>query len=399
MVTKRVACAFCAAVIALACSFALAGEGFTVAQIDMEQQSIPDNEALAFTRSMKAGWNLGNTFDAVDCGPIDGLLYETAWVGAITTPQLFDALKEAGFASVRIPVSWHNHVSGEEFTIDAAWLARVKEVVGYALSSGLIVILNTHHDVYTEYLFPDEEHLDSSIQYLTSVWQQVSSAFAEVGDRLVFESMNEPRLKGTNIEWWLNPRDLRSGEAVRCINALNQAFVDTVRAAGGENASRYLMVPGYDASLDGALHKEFVLPSDTAANRLIVSVHAYTPYAFALQPETESGSTARFDPNRENDRSEIDRLMQSLYNRFVQKGIPVVIGEFGARNKGDNLQARADYAAYYTAAAAARGIPCFIWDNHCFTGDGEQFGLLDRRTNTFIYPEILESIMAYTPEL
>lgn len=398
MVTKRVACALCAAVMALACSFALAGEEFSVAQIDRKQQPIPDNEALSFTRSMKAGWNLGNTFDAVDCGVIDGLLYETAWVGVKTTPQLFDALKESGFGSVRIPVSWHNHVSGEEFTIDAAWLARVKEVVGYALGSGLIVILNMHHDVDPAYLFPDEVHLDQSVRYLTSVWQQVAEAFTEVGDSLVFESMNEPRLKGTTIEWWLNPGDSRGGEAVRCINALNQAFVDTVRAAGGENAARYLMVPGYDASADGALHKEFILPVDSTENRLIVSVHAYTPYAFALQPQTEAGSTAAFDPDNRNDRSQIDRLMQSLYERFVQKGVPVVIGEFGARDKGGNLQSRADYAAYYTAAASACGIPCFIWDNHCFTGDGERFGLLDRGTIAFVYPEIVESLMTYAPE-
>ena len=155
---------------------------------------------------------------------------------------------------------------------------------------------------------------------------------------------------------------------MRCINALNQAFVDTVRAAGGENTARYLMVPGYDASPDGALHKDFALPADSAKNRLIVSVHAYTPYAFALQPETEAGSTAAFDPNSQKDRSQIDRLMQSLYERFVHKGVPVVIGEFGARDKDGNLQARADYAAYYMAAAAARGIPCFIWDNHCLHG-------------------------------
>lgn len=398
MITKRILCVICTMVLLLMCAAASAGEVFTVAQINIEPLEIPNNEALHFTQSMKVGWNLGNTFDAFDCDWLsDKLDYESAWVGVRTTPQLFETLKDAGFASVRIPVSWRNHVSGEDFTIDADWLARVKEVVGYALDSGLYVILNTHHDVEKEYLFPDEEHLDQSIRYLTSLWRQIAEVFQEDGDQLLFESMNEPRLKGTPIEWWLNPSDPKSSEAVQCINALNQAFVDTVRAAGGGNASRYLLVPGYGASLDGALHEKFTLPTDTLDNRLIVSVHAYTPYAFALQPPDESGSISTFDPTRQRDRAEIDRLMQSLYGRFIQNGIPVVIGEYGVRDKDGNLRDRADYIAYYVAAAGARGIPCFVWDNHSFTGSGEKFGLLDRKTNTFVFPEIIESMMTYVP--
>ena len=184
---------------------------------------------------------------------------------------------------------------------------------------------------------------------------------------------------------------------MRCFNVLNQAFVDTVRASGGENAQRYLLVPGYGASLDGATHRDFVLPTDTATNHIIVSVHAYTPYAFALQGAGEGGSTDRFDPDRQRDHAEIDKLMHSLYYRFVQEGIPVVIGEFGARDKNGNLQARADFFAYYVAAAAVRGIPCFVWDNNAFIGSGELFGLLDRATNTFRYPEIVQSMMRYVP--
>ncbi|MFH1512566.1 MAG: glycoside hydrolase family 5 protein [Bacillota bacterium] len=396
MMIKRCLSVCCAAVLTLLSAFAFAGEEFTVADIHIEQLELPDNEAIAFTQGMKAGWNLGNTFDAVDCAWLsDGLYYESAWVGVMTMPYLFDTLKEAGFGAVRIPVSWRNHVSGDDYTIDAAWLARVREVVGYALDRGLYVIVNTHHDVEADYLFPDDAHLDQSIWYLTSIWWQVAEAFREQGDRLVFEGMNEPRLKGTNIEWWLNPRDLKSSEAVRCVNALNQAFVDTVRAAGGENATRYLMIPGYDASPDGALRKDFAMPTDSAGNRLIVSVHAYTPYAFALQADNESGSTSAFDPAKQRDRAEIDRLMQSLYDKYIENGIPVVIGEYGARDKGGNLKDRADFVAYYVAAAGARGILCFIWDNHAFTGGGELFGLLDRNNNTFVYPEILQSMMAY----
>lgn len=371
---------------------ALAGAEFTVADVTAEQQDMPQNDALAFTQSMKAGWNLGNTFDATDCDWLSNkLLYESAWCGTLTQPELFDALKEAGFGAVRIPVSWHNHVSGDGFTIDADWLARVKEVVDYALERGLIVILNTHHDIDTAYLYPDSEHLESSEKYLTSIWTQLAEAFADADEHLVFESMNEPRLVGTNVEWYLNPRDDACKDAVQCINALNQAFVDTVRAAGGSNATRYLMVPGYDASLDGATNSGFTLPQDSADNHIIVSVHAYTPYAFALQ----DGGQSTFDINSRQDRSEIDSLMQKLYKTYIANGIPVVLGEYGSRDKSGNLQARADFTAYYVASATASGIPCFIWDNNAFTGSGELFGLLNRKTFTFAYPEIVDSIMAY----
>lgn len=395
MVFKKTLCIICTAALLSLGAAASAGEEFTVAKVTIEPSDIPDNEALAFTHNLKVGWNLGNTFDAVDCEWLsDKLNYETAWVGVRTTPELFETLKNAGFASVRIPVSWHNHVN-DGYVIDADWLARVKEVVGYALGAGLYAILNTHHDIYEAYIYPDVEHLENSTKYLTSIWSQVAAEFREVGEQLIFESMNEPRLKGTNIEWWLDPRDPKSSEAVQCINKLNQAFVDTVRASGGGNAQRYLLVPGYDASLDGAMHKDFALPADAADNRVIVSVHAYTPYAFALQDPSKSDSTSSFSPDRQRDRSEIDRLMHSLYYRFVKEGVPVVIGEYGARDKDGNLQSRADFTAYYVAAAAARGIPCFVWDNNAFTGTGECFGLIDRSTNSFIFPEILDSMMAY----
>ena len=395
MMRKRSLCAVCAVLIILLCGCAAAGEGYSVARIELQQETIPASDAFGFTRAMKAGWNLGNTFDAVDCGWLsDGLLYEMAWSGVLTQPRLFTVLREAGFGAVRIPVSWHNHVSGDAFTIDPAWLARVKEVADYAMNSGLTVILNIHHDVDEAYLFPDDAHLDSSVRYLTAIWAQLAEAFKPYGEALVFESMNEPRLKGTDIEWRLNPRDKRSEEAVRCINALNQAFVDTVRASGGDNATRYLMVPGYGASADGALHKAFQLPADSAQDRIIVSVHAYTPYAFALQDSAQPGSQSTFDFESAKDRAEIDSLMQRLYDRFIVNGVPVVIGEYGARDKDGNLQARAAFTAFYVAAASAHGIPCFYWDNHAFAGTGELFGLLNRTTFVFAYPEIVESIMA-----
>lgn len=374
----------------------LAKEEIRVPEITgVYQFEIPDNEAMAFLRNMGVGWNLGNTFDA----HVDGASWfrgteldlETAWVGVKTTEELIATIHAAGYNTIRIPVSWHEHVSGEDFMISEAWLSRVQEVVDYAIGQGMYVILNTHHDVYAEYYYPDSAHYESSERYITCIWSQLAARFADYDEHLIFESMNEPRLKDTSHEWTFNATDLECQDAADCINRLNQAFVDTVRAAGGQNATRYLMVPGYAAAPENALNGYFVLPQDSADNRIIVSVHAYTPYSFALQ----DGGVKTFTEVASNQTAEIARFMNSLYNTYISKGIPVVIGEFGARDKGGNLQDRVYFAAHYTALASARNIPCCWWDNGAFSGNGELFGLIRRNTCVWENAEIVEAMMRY----
>ena len=356
------------------------------------QFEIPDNEAMAFLKKMGVGWNLGNTFDAY----VDGASWfrgseldlETAWVGVKTSEELIVALHDAGFSSIRVPVSWHEHVD-EDFTISEAWLGRVQEVVDYAVNQGMYVILNTHHDVYPEYYYPSKEHYETSERYITSIWTQLAARFQDYDEHLIFESMNEPRLKDTGNEWYYNPTSIECQESAECINKLNQAFVNTVRAAGGNNAERYLMVPGYCAAPENAVNGVFILPQDTADNRIIVSAHAYTPYAFALQ----DGGTSTFTLGSNNQTSDINRFMASLYNTYIAQGIPVVIGEYGARDKGGNLQERVNFAAFYVTAASARNLPCLWWDNGAFSGSGELFGLINRKTCEWTYPEIMQAIV------
>lgn len=375
----------------------LAKEEIMLPELHFEKKPLPDLESYRFVEGLKAGWNLGNTFDANNAAHLkDEMDYETTWAGVKTEPGVFAALKEAGFGAVRIPVSWHNHVSGMDFTISPAWLARVKEVVDDALNSGLYVILNTHHDIDKDFLYPDNAHLENSRKYLVSVWEQIVPVFKEYDKRLIMESMNEPRLSGTSIEWWLNPNHPSSSEAVRCINELNQAFVDTVRQSGGQNAARYLLVPGYAASVQGCLHDEFAMPKDAEGvfNRLLLSVHAYTPYDFALQSPKEKQSRDTFSAGNTFDVNEIAGFMDQVYRKFSTLEVPVVIGEFGCRDKNGNLQARVDFTAVYVALARARGFTCFWWDNHAFKGDGEIFGLLDRRTFQFIYSEIVRAMLS-----
>ena len=352
---------------------------------------IPDNEALSFTRAMGAGWNLGNTFDAFVEGDVkDDLTVEAAWCGVYTTEAMIAAVHDAGFSTIRVPVSWHNHVDAD-FNIRPAWLDRVRQVVDWALARDMTVIVNIHHDLMEDYLYPTEACFEVSERYVTRVWTQLAARFADCGERLVFESMNEPRVAGTEYEWRFDGGIAACREAADCINRLNQAFVDTVRAAGGNNAARYLMVPAYDASPDNAVSDYFRLPDDPAENRLIVSAHAYTPYAFALQPD----GVAEFSLDDAAQTGEIDRFMDALYARFIARGVPVVIGEFGARDRGGNIQARTDYAARYAAAAAARGMPCVWWDNHAFTGDDELFAIFDRRALAWPHPSIVEALTRY----
>ena len=361
-----------------------------VPDLTIDRREIPDNAAMTFLKEIGVGWNLGNTFDA-EKGSwnrfADEMTVETSWVGIKTTEAMIEALQNAGFTAIRVPVSWHDHVSGPDHEISEKWLNRVQEVIDWAYSRGMRVILNIHHD--EAQFLPTPEHRDESAHYIEAIWTQLAARFRDYDDRLIMESMNEPRMVGHANEWWFdgNSEDCRNAAAV--LNELNQLFVDTVRASGGNNAERYLMVPGYDAAPGCVLNDFFVLPRDTADNRIIVSVHAYTPYSFAL----EMPGTSTFGTQAQ--KQEIVSFMNGLYDRYIKNGIPVVIGEFGAMVKKDNLQDRVDWTAFYAATASARNIPVFWWDNNVFSGNGERFGLLDRKTCTFPHRQVVDALMRY----
>ena len=361
---------------------------------NMKKFEIPDNEALQFTRALKAGWNLGNTFDAHPNNDtfFSGTAMETSWVGTKTTKDLIHAIKEAGFNCIRLPVSWHNHVKGDDYTIDPDWLGRVKEVAQWIVDEDMYFIINIHHDNRDKFLFPDSKHYDQSEKYIREIWSQVAKEFADFDDHCIMESMNEPRLVGSSFEWWLNPNANECKDAVDCINRLNQVFVETVRASDGYNSTRYLMIPGYCASPDGVLSSLFRIPDDTVENRIILEVHAYTPYNYALNTSNPDHS---FDLDKDqNKKTEISKFMNKLYEKFISKGIPGIIDEFGALQKSpEDLQDRVNFAAYYIASASTRGITCCWWDNHVFTGNGERFGLINRRNGEWKFPDIALAIL------
>lgn len=335
---------------------------------------IADN-SVDFVKNMKLGWNLGNTLDATG----SGMASETSWGQPKTTKEMIDFVKDSGFSTIRIPVSWSNHTD-KDHNISEEWMNRVNEVVDYAVDSGLYVIINSHHD--NDAYYPTSEKYEKSSEYLTAVWKQIAERFKDYDERIVFETMNEPRLSGTNKEWWFADNDADGIDSIETIVKLNQDAVDTIRAAGGYNETRYIMVPSNRADAWTAMHKSFSLPNDPA-NRLIVSVHAYSPYDFAMN---ESGYS-EWDGSKVGDLN----FMDELDKMYIKNGVGVVIGEFGATNK-NNLEDRVRWADDFTAKASGLGISCVLWDNGGTNIGAENFGYVDRIGKKLYYPEIIEAM-------
>lgn len=342
-------------------------------------------EAVAFAQNLVVGWNLGNTLDAGGWNgfsPTSLAEYETSWGNPVTTQAMIDAVKAAGFRSIRIPTTWGQKMgAAPDYTVDSAWMNRVQQVVDYAYGIGLYVILNVHHD--NSWIIPTYTNQAATSARLAKLWTQIATRFAAYDEHLIFEGLNEPRVEGSSSEWSGGTAEYRA-----VINIYNQLFVDTVRATGGNNATRYLMVPPHAASGSSTALSGFELPTDTAnPARLIVSLHSYSPYNFALN--TGTGGTASWGTAAE--KSALSSELQGYYDRFVSQGIPVVIGEFGAIDRS-NTATRKAWGTWYTAEARARYMVCVVWDNNAFDA-GEKFGLLRRSTVTWAFPEVVQGFM------
>ncbi|MDF2589051.1 MAG: Endoglucanase [Anaerocolumna sp.] len=347
-----------------------------LAKIEADIKEMRDMTSMDLVKEIKIGWNLGNTFDATGGGNTNNA--ETSWGNPKTTKEMVDAVKAAGFNTIRIPVTWGNHLGdAPEYKINPDWLNRVQEVVDYAINNGMYTIINLHHE---EWHYPSYDNLDTAKTELTAIWSQIADHFKDYDEHLIFEGLNEPRMKGTEFEW-----NGGNEEGRDVVNQFNAAFVETIRNSAGNNPLRHLMIPNYAASSDPKVWKDFVKPED---EKIIVSVHAYTPYNFALN----GGGTSTWKVDNASDTRDIDYLMQAIYDNYVSKGTPVILGEFGARNK-DNLADRVAWAEYYIKSAKAKGIPCIWWDNGAFVGNGENFGLLNRKALTWQFPEIVDALM------
>ena len=345
----------------------------------------PNETAMEFVKHIKVGWNLGNTMDSIsdaNVAPLSNVLqYETYWQSSMTTQAMIDKIKSAGFNTVRIPVSWGQKMDSN-YIINEKWMDRVQEIVDYVINDDMYCILNIHHDndIRSQggYFYPDNAHYAQSEKFVTAVWTQVSARFADYDNHLIFETLNEPRLIGHTNEWWIDPNNADCKTAMDCINKLNAAGLKAIRNSGGNNATRFVMMPTYAASPDSANLSGCVFPDDS---RLIAEIHAYRPDPFAL-----NGTTSQFDPS--TDGRGIITFMNDLENRFIKKGIPVIIDEFGAVNRSNDSE-RAEWAKFYIKQANSRGIPCVWWDNNY----DPDFTLLQRSNNTLVHTSIIDAIM------
>lgn len=334
---------------------------------DVQEQTM---DAMTFAARLQIGWNLGNTFDAP--------WGETSWGNPKTTRELLFRIKELGFETIRIPVSWGKHVSpAPAYTIDSGFLERVDTVVQDALEAGLYVIINSHHD--NERYTPTPDNSQQAEEYLSAIWMQIASHYADAPQQLIFETMNEPRVAGSSYEWNINERNPDCAAAMEALNRLNQAALDAIRATGGGNADRFVMIPSYAAKPAAALSELFRLPEDSAQGRLLVSLHFYDPYRFAM----DTGTPAPEFGKREE--YEIKTVLNRIHQRFTSQGIPVVLGEMGCLDK-DNPQARYQWAKTTVSTAKEYGIPCIWWDNGQIGGNQENFALLNR-TTLAIHPQ------------
>jgi len=325
---------------------------------------------MAAVKEMRLGWNLGNTLDATPGG-------ETGWGNPLTTKQMIDTLKAAGFNTIRLPVTWKDHLGpAPDYTIDATWLARVQEVANYVLSNGMYAIVNSHHDEWVS-LMPDADQALVTDK-LSKLWTQIAMAFRNCDDHLVLETLNEPRTTDTT-EWTGGTTAARA-----ILNGYNAAAVKAIRDTGGNNALRFVMIPTHGANSATQCINDLVIPNDDP--RIIVSLHTYYPWAFS----GDSAGTAQFGSASELTAmsAELDRIA----NLTVKKGRAVIIGEWGTLDKG-NTAARVTHAQAFATAMRQHGFVPIWWDNNQIGADAG-FGLLNRSTLSWYYPEIKDALVA-----
>lgn len=330
--------------------------------------------------NINVGWNLGNTFDCKGDWISGGVkAYETAWGNPEVTQQLIKGVKAAGFGAIRLPVTWDAHIDSKG-NIDKEWLDRVQQVVDYILDEGLYCVLNVHHDGGSDgWLVASSENVSGSVgTRFKGLWTNIAERFKDYDERLIFESFNE--VLDSNTSWTSST----TKDGYSAVNQLNQIFVDAVRAVGGNNSTRNLMVQTYSAGSSDITLRSFVLPKDTVDGHLIVQVHSYDPQGFTY---TEAAWTTMTDKWGSNDQiAVVEKLFKALHDYSDSLGVPFVVGEFGAQSKNNDAD-RAQYAALMVSEGAKTGVKCFWWDN------GADFKIIDRTTGTVTCSEIVNALV------
>ena len=334
---------------------------------------------------MTFGWNLGNTLDVCQADRDgDGKINEhveagekvdeTLWGNPKATKELFTSLKKNGVNAVRIPVTWRDHMDSNG-NIDREWMYRVQQVVDYAYSQGMYVIINVHHDGGGDPKFgawiieESQKDYNTFLKKYKNVWKQIAERFKNYSDYLIFESMNEV---GFDTLYNKNKAD-----AYNLINKINQDFVDIIRATGGNNAKRHLLIAGYYTDIERTCDSLYKMPYDKAG-RCILSVHYYTPWDFCTCDIKHTWGT-------KSEVRQMETLIGKMKKNFVDKGIPVIIGEYAA--SGSDLSSCIFFIEKLNKLCSDYGIATFIWDS------GRQ---VNRKTYKWRTPQYLEALKRAT---
>lgn len=329
----------------------------TSAESDMR-----DMTTMEIVRDMGVGINLGNTFES--CGDWiaqwgDGTpkSYETAWGSPEITQDMIQGYADEGFGVIRIPVAWSN-MMGENYTISSEYLARVKQVVDWSLDTGMYVILNIHYDNGWWSDFPTKK--DECMKKYTRVWEQLTDAFGDYDDKLMFESLNEEG--GWDSVWnqWTGTEDQKK-QSYALLNEINQKFVDIVRSSGKNNTERHLLIAGYKTDVALTCDPLFEMPEDSAG-RCAVSVHYYTPSPFAILEEDADWAKMRSTWGTDEDFKELDNNMTMLKTTFIDNGIPVIIGEYGCPKKNKDADSVRLFLSSVCETAYENQLCPVLWD-------------------------------------
>jgi len=332
------------------------GNGDTIAITD-------ESSAVEIVKDMGIGINLGNTFES--CGTwITGKTvtdYETAWGSCVITEDIIKGYASAGFRCVRIPVAWSNLMSTDgTYTIDANLMARVTQIVKWVTGNNMYAVVNIHWDGGWWTNFPTE--YDSCMAKYRAIWTQISSNFRDFDNRLILESLNE---EGVWDTVWNHYGSSTTGkkEAYGLLNDINQTFTTLVRSSGGKNATRLLLIAGYGTGFTLTCDPLFEMPSDTAS-KCAVSVHYYTPSTFAILTEDASWGKTQSTWGSASEKAELMRNFQEVKTAFVDRGIPVIVGEYGCPKKNKETASVRLFLSSVCETAYGYGMCPVLWDTY-----------------------------------
>lgn len=342
------------------------------------QSEIGERTTMEIVEDMGVGINLGNTFDSTGDWFHDVPGQETAWGSPIITKKIIQGYADAGFGVMRLPVSW-TVLMDKDGSINADFIDRVEEVAGWILDSGMYCILNSHHDGWSEKFYDDEA---AAMELYEKMWKQICERFKDYGEKLMFESMNEV---GFDKLWNRYGGTQGKAEAFDMFNKINQKFVDIVRASGRNNGERHLLIAAYWTDINLACDEMFKMPDDPEG-RCAVSVHYYTPATFCILSEDADWGKARTDWGSEADYNELNTQFDMMKEHYIDKGIPVIVGEFGCATSNKSREVAELWLNSVTEAALSGKLCPVLWD----TPGGEY----DREKAEFKYPDFMKNLTA-----